>query len=229
MSNEAALVLGIDHVYLTVRDLAVSERFYDSVLVGALGHVKASAPIGGDPHVHYINRHFSLALRPARTATPHDPYAPGLHHLCFRVEDEAAVDRVAEKLAAAGIAASAPRLYPEYAPDYYAAFFSDPDGVRLEVTNFRAERRERYSRPARDPQSWLALARSAGVVRRALLMSAVVGALLITINHGDALLRGEIDRARLFKMALTLLVPYCVSTYSSVGALRSLRARGEAP
>lgn len=228
MSDGAAEVLGIDHVYLTVRDLARSERFYDSLLVGALGHVKAAAPIGGDPHVHYINRHFSLALRPARAAVPHDPYAPGLHHFCFRVDDAAAVDRVAAKLAAAGIAASAPRLYPEYAPDYYATFLSDPDGVRLEVTNFRAERRARYATGSRNAHSWLALATSAGVVRRALLMSALVGALLITINHGDALLRGELDRARALKMALTLLVPYCVSTYSSVGAMRSLRTPGEA-
>lgn len=30
-------------------------------------------------------------------------------------------------------------LYPEYAPDYYAIFFSDPDGIRLELTNFRQE------------------------------------------------------------------------------------------
>ena len=36
-----------------------------------------------------------------------------------------------------------PRLYPEYAPDYRAVFADDPDGVRLEVTNFRAERRQR--------------------------------------------------------------------------------------
>ena len=228
MSSEAAVVLGIDHVYISVRDLALSERFYDSVLVDALGHVKAKVPIGGDPHVHYINRHFSLALRPARSRAPHDPHAAGLHHFCFRVEDEAAVDRVAARLAAAGIAASAPRLYPEYAPDYYATFFSDPDGVRLELTNFRAERRARYGMRPRSAQSWLALATSAGVIRRALLMSAVVGALLITINHGDAVLRGELESARLVKMALTLLVPYCVSTYSSVGALRSLRTQGEA-
>ncbi len=71
--------------------------------------------------------------------------------------------------------------------------------------------------------SWLALAASPGVVRRALLMAAIVGALLITINHGDALLRGEIDRSRLLKMALTMLVPYCVSTHSSVAATRALR------
>jgi catechol 2,3-dioxygenase-like lactoylglutathione lyase family enzyme len=139
----AAEVLGIDHVYFTVSDLAASERFYDRVLVDVLGHVKLRAPIGGDPHVHYVNRHFSIALRPARTRSAHDPYAPGLHHFCLRVEDAAAVDRVAAALVASGVAASAPRLYPEYAPDYYATFFDDPDGLRLEVTNWRAERRER--------------------------------------------------------------------------------------
>jgi hypothetical protein len=47
-------------------------------------------------------------------------------------------------LNAAGIDATAARCYPEYAPDYWGTFFSDPDGIRLEVTNYRAERRERH-------------------------------------------------------------------------------------
>ncbi len=75
-------------------------------------------------------------------------------------------------------------------------------------------------------QSWLGLATSPGVVRRALGMAAIVGALLVTINHGDALLRGDVDRARILKMALTLLVPYCVSTVSSVGAMRAMQSGG---
>jgi catechol 2,3-dioxygenase-like lactoylglutathione lyase family enzyme len=141
----AAEVLGIDHAYFSVRDLAVSERFYDALLVGALGHVKVHTPIGGEPHVHYVNRQFSVALRPARSTMAHDAYAAGLHHFCFRVADAAAVDRVAKFLTAAGIAVSEPRLYPEYALDYYATFVSDPDGLRLEVANFRADRRERLA------------------------------------------------------------------------------------
>jgi hypothetical protein len=76
----------------------------------------------------------------------------------------------------------------------------------------------------RPATGWLALATSRSVVRRALAMAALIGALLITINHGDALVRGELDGGRALKMALTLLVPYCVSTYSSVSALRGLRA-----
>jgi catechol 2,3-dioxygenase-like lactoylglutathione lyase family enzyme len=136
-------VLGIDHVYLAVRDLVRSGAFYREVMA-VLGYRAARSSIGGDPHLHFYNRQFGLSLRPARRGTPeHDPYAPGLHHLCFRVLDEAAVDRAVAELRARGIDASEPRRYPEYAPDYYATFFSDPDGIRLEITNFREERRRR--------------------------------------------------------------------------------------
>jgi catechol 2,3-dioxygenase-like lactoylglutathione lyase family enzyme len=109
-----------------------------------LGYRKASAPIGGEPHRHYFNRHFGFDP-PARRTADHDPYAPGLHHFCFRVEDEPAVDQAARELGAAGVAATAPRYYPEYDPDYYATFFTGPDGVRLEITNFRASRRQRMA------------------------------------------------------------------------------------
>jgi hypothetical protein len=70
--------------------------------------------------------------------------------------------------------------------------------------------------------SRLAIALRPRVVRRALGFAVVVGAILIAINHGDALLRGELDAARTWKMLLTLLVPYTVSTLSSVQAIRSL-------
>ncbi len=136
-------VIGIDHVYVTVRDLGRSERFYDRVMV-ILGYRKIQSAIGADPHIHYYNRQFGFSLRPARPTTPdHDPYAPGLHHFCFRVLDERAVDRAAAELRDAGVAVTDPRLYPEYAADYYATFFTDPDGVRLEITNFREIRRRR--------------------------------------------------------------------------------------
>ncbi len=76
-----------------------------------------------------------------------------------------------------------------------------------------------------DDSSWLGLATSPSTVRRALVTMAIVGPILISINHGDALVHGTIDAARAFRMVLTLFVPYCVSTVSTVGTLRSLRAR----
>jgi len=33
---------------------------------------------------------------------------------------------------------------PGYASDYWPVFFADPDGIRLEVTHYRQERRERH-------------------------------------------------------------------------------------
>jgi hypothetical protein len=67
---------------------------------------------------------------------------------------------------------------------------------------------------------WFRVAGSWPVVRRALWYAIGVGALLIAINHGDAILRGELSPERLLRMALTVSVPYVVSTASSVAALR---------
>lgn len=58
------------------------------------------------------------------------------------------------------------------------------------------------------------------VVRRALKAAIFVGIILIAINHGDALITFEIDGLSLAKMLLTLMVPYCVSTYSSVSTIQ---------
>ncbi|KAF0677111.1 nitrate/nitrite transporter NrtS [Profundibacterium mesophilum] len=73
------------------------------------------------------------------------------------------------------------------------------------------------------PRFWsIALHRT--VVRRAARVALVVGVVLATINHGDAILRGDIDLSRMLKIMLTFCVPYSVSTYSSVLATRDLLA-----
>ena len=66
-------------------------------------------------------------------------------------------------------------------------------------------------------------------MRRAFLYFVIVGTVLIGINHGDALLRGDVDGIRLFKMLLTPLVPYTVSTLSSVSAIRAHAAQPQPP
>ncbi len=74
--------------------------------------------------------------------------------------------------------------------------------------------------------SWFSIATRPRVWRRALAYGVVVGAILIAINHGDALLRGDIDDVRILKMIITPLVPYVVSTLSSVGAIRNAEGTG---
>ena len=136
-------VIGIDHIYISVTDLPRSESFYDRIMP-VLGFLKNSFLNEGDRHIQYYNRHFGFVLRPARRKIPHDPLTPGLHHFCFRVEDHRTIEAIALRFEELGVECSAPQLYPDYAPDYYAIFFTDPDGIRLEVTNFRDERRKRH-------------------------------------------------------------------------------------
>ena len=137
-------VIGIDHIYIAVSDLNRSEVFYDHVLLEVLGFRKNKFALGGDPHVQYYNRHFGYVLRPSRTEIAHDSYSTGLHHFCLRVDSADEVAIVAAQLRGSGIDASEAKLYPDYAPDYWATYFTDPDGIRLEITNFRLERRERH-------------------------------------------------------------------------------------
>jgi hypothetical protein len=76
--------------------------------------------------------------------------------------------------------------------------------------------------------SWLRLASQKSVVLRSLRYAVVVGAILTAINQGDALLRGDLTLERILRIALTVMVPYVVTTLASVDALReSARARAE--
>jgi len=71
-----------------------------------------------------------------------------------------------------------------------------------------------------EPAGWLALARRPDVVRRARRVAVIVGTILVLINYSDRLLSGDIGGADWLKMALTYCVPYCVSTWSAVQAIR---------
>jgi hypothetical protein len=63
------------------------------------------------------------------------------------------------------------------------------------------------------------------VVKRALKYALIVGFILIAINDSDAILSGRITRGILPRMLLTVMVPYGVSTFSSVGVLLEMRGR----
>lgn len=68
-------------------------------------------------------------------------------------------------------------------------------------------------------REWCALACRGSVIRRGLKFAVIVGSILIAINHGDAIVSGELSSANYIKMGLTVVVPYLVSVFSSVGAI----------
>ncbi|HUA38042.1 MAG TPA: nitrate/nitrite transporter NrtS [Candidatus Sulfopaludibacter sp.] len=74
-------------------------------------------------------------------------------------------------------------------------------------------------------KEWLQLAFQYSVVKRALKYAVVVGIILIAINHGVAIVSGRVTRGAVIQMLLTVMVPYAVSTMSSVGALMEMRRK----
>lgn len=72
----------------------------------------------------------------------------------------------------------------------------------------------------------LGLARSRPVLLRALKVALVVGTLLTLINQGDRIVEGLAPD--LVKMALSYLVPFCVSVHGAVSATRQNRRGGSA-
>jgi catechol 2,3-dioxygenase-like lactoylglutathione lyase family enzyme len=130
----------LNHLRLSVRDPAVSEAFYDPLL-SLLGYAQIPRHDGGraferrDPTAGAQWLILSPVAPEHREAPPHDPLAPGLHHLALNAADRAQVDSAHDLLVAIGAdILDAPAEY-DYNPGYYAVFVRDPDGFKLEVVH----------------------------------------------------------------------------------------------
>ena len=66
-------------------------------------------------------------------------------------------------------------------------------------------------------------ARSPAIFQRSVKVALLVGTVLMFINHGDALLSGNLDQYSIIKILLTYLVPYLVSTQAGVAATLELK------
>jgi glyoxylase I family protein len=139
------MLVGLGHVDLVCRDLARSLEFYAAVF-GPLGLQEAVVFAGErGEEIHYLRFPApgagSIGLRQAQVDQAFELYAPGLHHVAFAVASRADVDTAHAAAAAAGARVlHEPRVWPQYHPEYYAVFFLDPDGFRLEVAASRDAR-----------------------------------------------------------------------------------------
>ena len=78
----------------------------------------------------------AIGLREAQSESQeYDRYRIGLHHLAFEAESRAEIDERAAWLATQDVEIeSEPQEYT-YIPGYYAVFFYDPDGLKLEIVH----------------------------------------------------------------------------------------------
>lgn len=140
----------IDHIHITVGDLERAERYYDRLLplLGFDLSLKEHDHVPEHEYhiVEYHDRAFSIGLVNQREAyrgeKPSRRKAGALHHLAFRADGKAEVDALYEKIRKIPqtVVVHAPRYYPEYAADYYALFFKDPEGIEYEIVSLDREK-----------------------------------------------------------------------------------------
>ncbi len=132
----------IDHLQITVKDLDAAEKFYDQFLpwlgFDPARKVKARIEAHDFDVIEYSHPRLAFAVTSPRQAFRNEEVhrrKPGsLHHLAFKAESREQVDELYRQLLQIrATIVAAPRLYPEYSPDYYAVFFKDPDGIKYEL------------------------------------------------------------------------------------------------
>jgi catechol 2,3-dioxygenase-like lactoylglutathione lyase family enzyme len=124
----------INHIGLTVSDMARAAEFYEALL-SHLGYARVEDT---PQHILWAGPGGALGISPVRPELAqrrHDRYAVGLHHLAFHAPRREDVDAAFEKLRAMGAQVTdAPAEY-DYLPGFYAVYFLDPDGIKLEVAH----------------------------------------------------------------------------------------------
>ena len=126
----------IHHIDLTVSDLGRSAPFYEAVLsfLGYRQGRKGESWIDWDMRAPHCAP--SIAIRSAKNHRQHDRYACGLHHLAWVAASRDDVDRLHQLLVRIGATIlDPPADYPQYRDGYYALFFADPDGLKLEFVH----------------------------------------------------------------------------------------------
>ena len=139
-------VIGIDHLVLRVGDLQRSKRFYDSLL-GFMGfelewEFDSIAGWNNGETMFWIGEADAEGKR-----RPHRRGDIGYHHYAFELAARQEVDELHAFLLARNIeVVDPPADYPHYGEGYYAVFFLDPDGMKLEAMAFLEKQKRRASR-----------------------------------------------------------------------------------
>ena len=130
----------LSHVDLVVSSLERSLAFYRELLA-PIGWTRLTEIRGERGEViQYLGVEgtgvAALGLREKQSeahAVPYDRYAIGVHHVCFDVPSRDVVDERARWLREQGVEIESGPAEYDYTPGYYAVFFYDPDGIKLEL------------------------------------------------------------------------------------------------
>ena len=141
-------VLGIDHLVLSVGNFARSKEFYDKVL-GFLGFKRKYDMQG---FAGWSNRKTLFWIAKADAKGRKHKYRKGdigFHHYAFELSSRKDVDDLGAFLDQHGMTVLDPPGEYNGDENYYAVFFADPDGMKLEGMVYRSRAAKKRRRAAK--------------------------------------------------------------------------------
>ena len=128
--------MGLHHLDLVVSSLERSLPFYRELLE-PLGYSRVGNIVGerGETVVYVTGGGPSIGLREAKVSGEYDRYRVGVDHIAFEASSRDVVDERYAWTLERGVAIESPPKEYGYGPGYYAFFFYDPDGIKLEVVH----------------------------------------------------------------------------------------------
>ena len=128
----------VHHIDLSVKDPVAARPFWEAVLGFMDYYIETEYEHGGYDFQCGIRggAFASVGILPAsgpNAQREHDRYSSGLHHIAWNAASRADVDALHDLLQRIGATVlDPPAHYPQYSEGYYAVFFTDPDGLKLE-------------------------------------------------------------------------------------------------
>jgi catechol 2,3-dioxygenase-like lactoylglutathione lyase family enzyme len=128
--------MGLHHLDLVVSSFERSLPFYRELLE-PLGYERLGEIVGerGEMVRYVSGGGAAIGIRQAQSDGAFDRYRVGLHHVAFEADSRDAVDERHRWALERGVQIESPPKEYGYMPGYYAFFFYDPDGLKLEVVH----------------------------------------------------------------------------------------------
>ena len=131
------LTLTLDHITLSVADLARAKAFYKAALAPLGLEVVGEMTAEQSGSVDFVG--FGIGRKGQLWVAANGQQTPATH-ICFRAASRAAVRAFHEAALAHGGADNGPPGIRElYHRDYYASFVTDPEGHNIEAVSFAPE------------------------------------------------------------------------------------------
>jgi catechol 2,3-dioxygenase-like lactoylglutathione lyase family enzyme len=126
MAKPVCKVVGIDHISIRVKDYEKSKAFYGRLFEFLGFEISDEYP----STIGWTNGKTRYWIAPAEGRKTYSIGDVGLHHYAFELRNRKDVDALQAWLEKEGVKIVDPA--DEYYEDYYAVFFLDPDGIKLE-------------------------------------------------------------------------------------------------